>query len=327
MSFGQLREFVDRGLDAIQKDEPGEGLPRTEEEYVALADMLDAKIAEARAGVPHTPPAPEPPPGYDPDIPSYFRGEFSQSLELSEMEWDLWQLDDKIEQARYDRDVPQWRYDHMRQEARDLRRKIREREEEERRSWPARYAAHEKVRPGYELAVRRRNEEARRINKRLGILDRQRGFVERIRRKINSTFGTAAESPTDRLRWRPFESAEPTPANIRRHYHDHLRRQGKADRFDQRRLDAATALPYVDWWVPEEGFGGFDAYGIFTFEGTSKVLLECPIYGNAAYVVDADQGDWKNMTKRGMIESGLAEQIPHRGEDWPAKIKRALGIE
>jgi hypothetical protein len=73
--------------------------------------------------------------------------------------------------------------------------------------------------------------------------------------------------------------------------------------------------------VPEEGFGGFDAYGIFTFEGTSKVLLECPIYGNAAYVVDADQGDRKNMTKRGMVESGLAEQIPHHGEDWPAKIR------
>jgi len=79
--------------------------------------------------------------------------------------------------------------------------------------------------------------------------------------------------------------------------------------------------------VPEEGFGGFDAYGVFTFEGTSKVLLECPIYGNAAYVVDADQGDWKNMTKRGMVESGLADQIPHRGEDWPAKITQALGIE
>jgi hypothetical protein len=78
---------------------------------------------------------------------------------------------------------------------------------------------------------------------------------------------------------------------------------------------------------PEEGLGGFDAYGIFTIEGTSRVLLECPVYGNAAYVVDADQGDWKNITKRGMIESDLAEQIPHRGEDWPAKIRQALGIE
>lgn len=117
-----------------------------------------------------------------------------------------------------------------------------------------------------------------------------------------------------------------SPENIREHYEGHLRRQGKADRFDQRRLDAALELPWIDWWVPEEGFRGFDAYGILTFGGTEKVLLECPIYGNAAYVVDAGEGVWKDMTKRAMVESGLAEQIPHRGEYWPQKIGRALGL-
>lgn len=247
MSFGELREFIDRGLDAIQEDDPGEELPREREEFMALADVLETKIAEARAEMPPVPPAPELPPGYDPDIPSYSRGSFYPSSELSEMEWELWRLEGAIERARYDHEIPGWRYDHMRQEARTLRLRIGAREDEERQSWPARYAAHEKVRPGYELAVRRRNEEVRRINKRLGVLDRHRGFAERIRRKINTTFGTLGESPTGRLRWRPFESAEPTPANIWRHYQDRLRRSGTTDEFDQRRLDAATALPYVDW--------------------------------------------------------------------------------
>ncbi len=212
----------------------------------------------------------------------------------------------------------------MRQEARDLRRRIPEREEEERRTWPERYAAHEKVRPGYQRAVRRHGEEVGRIRKRLGVLDRQGEFVQRIRRTIGSTFGTSAGAPTGRLRWKPFRTAEPTPANIRGRYRDHLRRRGEADRFDQGRLDAALALPYEDWYVPEEGF---DAYGVFTFGHTTKVLLECPIWGNAAYVVDAEGDAWKDMTKRAMVESGLAEQIPHRGEDWPAKIRRALDLE
>lgn len=326
MSFGQLREFVDLGLDAVREGEPGDGPPRTREEFLALADMLDAKIEEARAEVPPFPPVPERPADYDPSISSYLGGRFEQSSELSEMEWDLIRLDEQIERARYDSEVPKRRYDEMRQEARDLRRRIPEREEEERRSWPARYAAHERVRPGYELAVRRRREEAGRISKRLGVLDRQQGFVERIRLQIGSTFGPAAGTPTGRLRWTPFEAAEPTAENIRRHYRDHLRRQGKEDKFDQRRLDAALALPYVDWLVPDEGFGGFDAYSILTIEGTSKVLLECPIWGNAAYVVDADQEVWKGMTKRGLVESGLAKQIPHRGEDWPEKIRRALDL-
>ncbi len=327
MSFGELREFVDRTLDAVREGDAGDGSPRTEEEFVALADMLDAKIEASRAAVPPMPSVPERPPGYDPNISSYSRGRFERSPELSEMEWELWRLDDAIERARFDREVPKWRYDQMRQEARDLRRRIPAREEEERRSWPARYAAHVAVRAGYESAVSRRYQETERISKRLGILDRQQGFVERIRRQIVSMFGSAAATPTGRLRWTPFEAAEPTAENIRRHYRDHLRRQGREDKFDQRRLDAALALPYVEWLVPDEGFGGFDAYGILTIEGTSKVLLECPVWGNAAYVVDADQEVWEGMTKRAMVESGLAKQIPHRGEDWPAKIRQALDLE
>lgn len=327
MSFGELRGFVDRALEAVRSGDPGDGAPRTEEEFLALADMLDAKLEAARAELPAAPPMPEHPAGYDPDIPSYSRGEFRQSTELWDMESELMSLNSRIERARYDRDLPEWNYDQMTREARELRRQIPRREEEERRSWPERYAAHEKVRSGYERAVRGCAQEAQRISKRIEILKRQREFVERIRRAIGATFGTSAGAPTGRLRWRPFRAAEPTPANIRGHYREHLRRQGKADTFDQRRLDAALALPYEDWYVPEEGFGGFDAYGVFTFRHTAKVLLECPIWGNAAYVVEDEQGAWKDMTKRAMVDSGLAKQIPHRGENWPAKIRRALDLE
>ncbi len=132
--------------------------------------------------------------------------------------------------------------------------------------------------------------------------------------------------PTGRFRWRPLPPGEASPQKVRGHYRERLHHEGRLDRFDQARLDEATALPYKEWWVPTEGFGGFDAYSIISFAHTDKVLLECPIYGNAAYVVDSGEESWKEKTKQEMVESGVAEKVPHRGEGWPAKIRQALGL-
>jgi hypothetical protein len=133
--------------------------------------------------------------------------------------------------------------------------------------------------------------------------------------------------PTGRFQWRPLPRGEATPQKVRGHYRERLRHEGRLDKFDQARLDTATALPYEEWWVPTEGFGGFDAYSIISFAYTDKVLLECPIYGNAAFVINADEEDWREMTKQELTDSGLAERIPHRGENWPAKVRQALEID
>jgi len=132
--------------------------------------------------------------------------------------------------------------------------------------------------------------------------------------------------PTGRFQWRPLPPGEASPQKVRGHYRERLRHEGRLDRFDQGRLDQATALPYEEWWVPTEGFGGFDAYSIISFAYTDKVLLECPIYGNAAYVIDAEEEVWREMSKQELADSGLAEKIPHRGENWPEKIRRALDL-
>lgn len=133
--------------------------------------------------------------------------------------------------------------------------------------------------------------------------------------------------PTGRFQWQPLPPGEASPQKVRRHYRERLHHEGRLDKFDQGRLDQATALPYEKWWVPTDGFGGFDAYSIITFAHTDKVLLECPIWGNAAYVIDADEEVWREKTKQQMTDSGLAEKIAHRGEDWPAKIRQALDLE
>ena len=133
--------------------------------------------------------------------------------------------------------------------------------------------------------------------------------------------------PTGRFQWRPLPPGEASPQKVRGHYRERLHHEGRLDKFDQDRLDQATALPYEEWWVPTDGFGGFDAYSIISFSHTDKVLLECPIYGNAAYVIDAEVEVWREMTKHELAESGLAQKIPHRGDDWPKKVRQALDLE
>lgn len=325
MSFRELREFVDRGLDAIRDGAPGEGMPRTKEEFMALVDMLDAEIEAARAEVPPMPPRVQPPAGYDPGIPSYSRGEFCESRELSDLEWELYRQEEKVEDARPDPTVPGWRYDQLRQEVRALRRQIKEREEEERRSWPDRYAAHERVRPGYEREVRLREEEVKRIHERRRILDRQREFVERRRRTIESTFGHSAGVPTNKLRWRLLPPGKTSREGIRRHFDD-LERRRPGLEFDRDRIDKAMDLGPKE--LHEEIDAAVEGYIVFTFEHTPSVLLECPRVGNAIYVVHRDWEIWSRMSKQELMadESGAVVRIPHVG-DWHAKVKRELGLD
>jgi|SRR5215203_2632678 len=148
--------------------------------------------------------------------------------------------------------------------------------------------------------------------------------VERVARTIDRTFRA---QPTGRIQWQPLPPGEATPGKIRRHYKDRLRSEGRLDKFDENRLDKATELPFVEWWVPTEGFGGFDAYSIFSFAHTEKVLLECPIYGNAAYIIPSGEESWIDKTKQQLIDSGEAQRIPHQGETWDAKVRQALDLE
>ncbi len=147
--------------------------------------------------------------------------------------------------------------------------------------------------------------------------------VNRINKAVERAF---KPQPTGRMQWRPLPPGEATPEKVRRYYRERLQREGRLDKFDEARLDTATDLPYEKWWVPTEGFGGFDAYSILTFTH-NKVLLECPIYGNAAFVISAAEEVWREMTKQELVDSGLAERIPHQGENWPVKVRQALDLE
>jgi hypothetical protein len=53
------------------------------------------------------------------------------------------------------------------------------------------------------------------------------------------------------------------------------------------------------------GIGEFDGYIVLAFRQTRKVVLECPIYGNAIYVIHED---WQRLAKMPKFE--LLSQFP-----------------
>jgi hypothetical protein len=79
---------------------------------------------------------------------------------------------------------------------------------------------------------------------------------------------------------------------------------------------------------PKECYIGTDSwlgYVVFTFSYTSKVVLECPIEGNATYVLS---GNWQAMvrhTKRELRENYPAQyvRVVHRGH-WLDRVQDAL---
>jgi hypothetical protein len=100
------------------------------------------------------------------------------------------------------------------------------------------------------------------------------------------------------------ESSEPRFRN-RRARPQILRRttkQGSRYRYDPDRIVKALSLDRKQRY---EEIGGVEGYTVFTFPYASSVLLECPIVGNAIYVIHKD---WKH----------------HRG-DWFEQVEEELG--
>ena len=89
------------------------------------------------------------------------------------------------------------------------------------------------------------------------------------------------------------------------------------------RMVKAHSLGPVQWWKGREGFQG---YVVFEFMGTERVLLECPRYRNAIYVLGRDWRRLSRMGKRAVLEAAETERIPHTG-DWSERTKRALRIQ
>jgi hypothetical protein len=96
--------------------------------------------------------------------------------------------------------------------------------------------------------------------------------------------------------------------------------------FIPKRLIAAVKLSPFEI---VSGRSEFNDYLCFRFRNNTKVLLESPYEGNAAYVL---RGDWETLSKKPKLEllniySEFCERIIHGPSgNWKYEIKRSLGL-
>ncbi len=312
--FSELVRFIVCALS--RRSSPSalrEGLPRSEEEFLRLCDMLNKKADALKE-----PPKPMPPrPVYDgPDYPEPFYASRDLSALYDEEEKRYRRVDDAIDRGE-DSGVY---FEYLEQQLEETRVKRASQERNEKRKYDERRKPYYRAREAYLRRLEPWQEEAEKEAKKRRLEDNRKSTVERMYSAVRRSF---KPTPTGTLQWDPIPPGEATPSDVLRYY-ERLQREGRIDKFDQDRLDKATALPYVDWLLPRSGL---HAYSIFTFAHTEKVLLECPVYGNAVYIINSREERWLAMSKQELIESGEAKKIPHQGKNWYEKVKQALDIK
>lgn len=101
----------------------------------------------------------------------------------------------------------------------------------------------------------------------------------------------------------------------------HFQSKFPQKRIEPDRLEIIAQLEPADCYVGQAGWYGYVA---FTFPYSYDTVLECPIYGNATYVI---RGNWKEMSKLSRMQ--LRKQHPenpfviHTGA-WKSKIEGSI---
>jgi hypothetical protein len=89
-------------------------------------------------------------------------------------------------------------------------------------------------------------------------------------------------------------------------------------RYDRERIAKAFSRCPNRCYV---GQNEFEGYIVLTFAYRSRALLECPVFGNAIYILDSDWKRWSRMTKQELVHrSDQVSLIIPKG-DWFWKVK------
>lgn len=152
-------------------------------------------------------------------------------------------------------------------------------------------------------------------------------IVEKLRRDLAalSKGMLPTEVPVTRVPWRILPAPLPGETGLSRLLAEITHACPKLS-FDRRRLEAAYRLGPTRIYI---GSGEFDGYLAFEFAGTDRILLECPVSGNAAYIF---KHEWRTLSKLSRTEllrdhSGEVSKIVHAaGSAWQSRIKRGLGL-
>jgi hypothetical protein len=146
-------------------------------------------------------------------------------------------------------------------------------------------------------------------------------FCERIRRDIERIFMLKPTAPTNEVFWHILPPGEWTVDSVLSHYST-LQRTNPNVKFDVDRLRQVFSLGPSTLYV---GIDEFEGYIVFAFPKTKKVVLECPVYGNAIYIIPEN---WESLSRlsKGELLSGFPGQvlrIVHAG-DWYPRLRAKL---
>ena len=319
MSFAQLARFIEKALERLSGPPvpDDEQLPRSQEELLTLCGMLRAKAdAESKDK-----PIPQPPNYAGPDNP----GPFVPSDKLHSLYAKRERYEKHAEDAYEDftygsgsKVLMEWTEDQLRKmEEREL---LPVEQAEKRR--------HDKLVAEYEQARKPYREDYQRWaaakSRRQETEANREAISRRLNGEVKRAFDPSLGSGPRRIGTLPFEIAAPgerTDEHVYAYYREVLR-QGQLAHFDRDRLDKILALPRSGLL---KGKAGFYGYIVLQFEHTEKVLLECPVVGNALYVLDSGEERLLRRTKQEHISSDEAKRIFHTG-DWYGKVKKEFGI-
>jgi len=228
-----------------------------------------------------------------------------------------------LDEAHFDRSSRRY-VEHLESELRPLEREIAEREtseqqEHEKRRREERVAGEEFY--GRNRLWRGKVKREREWQEKIALREQ---IVEKRLREIERRFGPGGSVPTEQVRWRLLPPGELSEGRVREYY-ARLQSRSPGTKYDPDRIVKALSLGPNQRY---EEVGGVEGYTVFTFPHTTSVLLECPVVGNAIYVIHKDWERWSRMSKQELMadESGEVVRIVHR-PGWFEKVKRELGIE
>lgn len=309
MSFDQLSRFIENALEKLSDSTAPDDrqTPRSQKELLALCDMLGAKAVAITKNAPVLEP-----PKYDgPDNP----GPFIPSHELRSL-YNKRERYEKHAEDAYEgssKTVQEWTEDQLQKMEEQELAPV---EERERRRHDKLVAAYREARKPYSELYQRWAAE---VNRKQEAQANREAVVRRMYRKAKRNLSS------ERMDSLPFEIAAPgegTDEHIRGYYREVLR-QRRIEGFSQERFDKMLALPRSNW---KKGTAGKYGYIVLMFAHTKKVLLECPVYANAIFVLDSGEERLLKMNKQELNASNEVKKIVHTG-DWYRRLKEELGID
>ena len=138
-------------------------------------------------------------------------------------------------------------------------------------------------------------------------------------------FSTPPARPQEahRLPWAVLGSTIRTTAELQSYLRVYLeQRKRKPPRYDMERIDILLRLRPTTVYLGKEEF---DGYLVLYFAQYNMAVLECPIVGNALYLI---RGDWQALARRSKAEllhdeSGKIQRIIHHGA-WTERLTMIL---